>query len=143
MGNINFNDGLKTYSINDDPNRLIKINPADFGILQRLDAAYKRLSEEYKELNNKEELTYEDMFSFSDKLKFELNYIFASDVADVVLAGASPMSTVNGEPLFQVFLNAILPIIEDAVREESAASEKRIQRYTEDLNDDRGTAENS
>lgn len=143
MGNINFNDGLKTYSINDDPDRIIKINPADFGIMQRLDTAHKRLSAEYEKLNGKEELSYEDMYRFSDMLKSELNYIFASDVADIVLAGASPLSTVNGEPLFQVFLNAILPIIEDAVREESAASEKRIQKYTEDLNDDRSIAENA
>lgn len=144
MKSINFDDGLRSFSINGDPTRIIRINPADIGIMQRLDNVQKTLKEEYDKLSErKEELTYEEFFAFSDMIKSQLNYLFASDVADTVLAGASPLATVNGEPLVKGFLDAVAPVIEGYVREEAERSESRIKKYTEDLDDDRLPSDSS
>ena len=36
MENLNFDDGLKRVTINGDPNRVLKYNPGDMGILDRM-----------------------------------------------------------------------------------------------------------
>ena len=136
MGSINFDEGLKTFDINGDPNRTITINPADFGILERLEAAYARIEAAYGKLKGTE-VTEEVLFAFSSALNREVDYIFNSEVSDIVFGGASPISTVGGVPLFQRFFEAVLPLIEEAVQSEAALSEERIAKYTEDLGDDR------
>lgn len=144
MRSINFDDGRRSFCLNDDPNRVIWINPADIGIMQRLDNVYKRMKTEYDNLSGREqEITQEEFFNFSDKLKNELNYLFASDVADIILAGASPLATVNGSPIILGFLEAVTPIIEEYVKDEASLMEKRIRKYTEDIEDDRQTSDDN
>ena len=44
MQSINFNDGFKIFDINGDPDRTIRINTADIGILERLENSIDTLN---------------------------------------------------------------------------------------------------
>ena len=49
LRNLNFDDGYKKFMVNNDPNRVVRFNPADINLLDRLDQAQKRIEEEQKE----------------------------------------------------------------------------------------------
>lgn len=48
--NINFNDGYEEITINNDPDKVIRINTNDFGILGRIQRAQLELQEDAEKL---------------------------------------------------------------------------------------------
>lgn len=126
---LNFDDGYKTYEINGDPNRVIKINPADVGILKRLQAAQDSISalqSKYNSINTPEALAECDK-----DLRAIIDDVFAAPVADIAFGGSNCLSLAGGSSIYENFLNAIIPIVQETVKEESKASEKRISKYTD------------
>ena len=45
---INFDDGFKSYEINGDPQRIVRIDTADYGLIERLRNAKNNINEEMK-----------------------------------------------------------------------------------------------
>ena len=45
---INFDEGYKEYEINGNPDRVIRVDTADYGLIERFAGAEKRLSEKMK-----------------------------------------------------------------------------------------------
>ena len=43
MNNLNFNEGYKEFTINNNPNRVIRFNPTDVGFVERFEVASKAL----------------------------------------------------------------------------------------------------
>ena len=56
MQSIRFDDGYKEFMINDDPNRVIRFNPADYGIIERFNTARKDITAEMEKLEGDVEL---------------------------------------------------------------------------------------
>lgn len=144
MQNLIIDDGFKEFSINNDPNKVIRFNPADFGIIERINNAYKEIEKVQNEvpdieLNN--DGSPVDMLSnaaevvskVSNTIKKQIDYIFDSPVSDVVFGNQSPLSMVKGVPYYERFLNAVVPIIEKEVKAEQEASRKRIEKYTKQV----------
>lgn len=145
LRNLNFDDGYKKFMVNNDPNRVVRFNPADINLLDRLDQAQKRIEEEQKKLqedvellpngepasdeeNHNEILT--GLRSINKLIKDQVDYIFDSEVADIVFGKQSPLSTVKGKPLFERFLEATKPFLEEEIAKEQKASQERINKYT-------------
>lgn len=144
MQNLIIDDGFKEFSINNDPNKVIRFNPADFGIIERINNAYKEIEKVQNEvpdieLNN--DGSPVDMLSAAaeavskvdNTIKKQIDYIFDSPVSDVVFGNQSPLSMVKGVPYYERFLNAVVPIIEKEVKAEQEASRKRIEKYTKQV----------
>lgn len=141
MQNLNFDDGYKEFSINNDESRVIRFNPADFGILERIKIAYDEI-EKATRINDDIELkadgtpleaigqAAEIVKGVSDTIKQQIDYIFNSPVSEMVFGNQSPLGMVKGVPLYERFLNAVTPVIEKEVRSEMVASQKRISKYT-------------
>ena len=138
---INFDEGYKEYQINNDPDRVIRVDTADYGLLTRFAGAEKRLNEKMKAFENisikpdgsadiDDEGAVEAIEKLSQIIKEETNYIFNADVSDIVFGNASPLSTRKGVPLYERFFNAIMPIIKADLEAENKESEKRIKKYT-------------
>jgi uncharacterized protein with ATP-grasp and redox domains len=142
MQNLNFDDGYKEFSINGDETRVIRFNPADFGILERIKEAYEEIE---KATNIKEDIELNADGSVMDKLsaassvvssidntiKAQIDHIFNSNVSEVAFGNQSAMGMVKGVPLYERFLNAIIPVIKQEVEKEMRASQKRIKKYTD------------
>ena len=145
MKSIRFETGYKTFSINDDPDRTISFNPTDADIVQRFTKAIKELQSEKEtmadiQLNPDGTAAINDMSSleeasatlerFNDLIKQKLNYIFNSDVYDVVFAGQSPFSIVGKDHklLFEAFLEAAFEVVNE---EGGAAAQSRMGKYTD------------
>lgn len=144
MRSINFSDNLKSFAINGDESRVIRFNPADPNILVRADEAQRRIQEKQSDLENVKLLpdgtpveseadqVTDILKEFDELIRGEINYIFNADVYDTVFAGQSPLCIVGMEKefLFEAFLKAAMPIIQEGVAEFNTASQTRIERYT-------------
>lgn len=148
MQNLVIDDGLKEFTINGDPNRVIRFNPSDLNLLERFDQAEKTIDEEQKKLQedielkangepaeNQEDIeeSIEVIRKVNKLIKDQIDFIFDSDVSDVVFGNQSPMSTVKGKPLFERVFDAIRPVLEKEITKEMKASEKRINKYTDQI----------
>lgn len=141
MQNFNLDEGYKEFTINNDPSRIIRFNPADYGIIERINEAYKeieRMSKIKEDIELRADGTPIEEFSklaavvteVSDTIKKQINYIFNADVSDMVFGKQSPLSLIKGMPLYERFLEAVLPEIKKEIEAERKASEKRIEKYT-------------
>ncbi len=145
MRSISFSENYKSFSINGDDSRVIRFNPADPNILVRADEAKKRISEKQDQITtvklrpdgspiNNSEAASEALRGFDEMIREEVNYIFNADVYDTIFAGQSPLCIVGDENefLFEAFLNAAMPIIEEGVDEFNSKGMDRIERYTKE-----------
>ena len=145
MQSIRFDDGFKEFMINDDPNRVIRFNPADYGILERFNIAQKEITKEIEalqadfdiksdgtpdvpedELNEAAEMLAKVRKLICDKV----DYIFGSPVSEAAFGTQSPLSSVKGLPRFERFIRAAQAFIEKEVKAEQKASQKRVSKYT-------------
>lgn len=141
MASIKFEEGYRTYDINGDPNRVIKVATTDFAIINRFkdaEANIKAKVKEYEKINinpdgTAEADTDEAIAAIGELTRFieeQINYIFNSDIAGIVFNGQSCLSTYHGVPLYERFINAIIPEIEKDLKSETKASQDRINKYT-------------
>lgn len=150
MNNINFNDGFKEYTINNDPNKVIRFNPSDFNIINRIAetmTAIEKIAEEMSKSDIpikldgtaadeadsiKGELTRAGGIAAETdrRIKEQINYIFGSDVCSVAIGDVSCLASVGGMPLYQRFIEAFIPVIRADVEAEKKASAQRVEKYT-------------
>jgi hypothetical protein len=148
MQNLIIDDGCKEFMINNDPNKVIRFNPADYGILERISNAYTAIKDAS---NIEEDITLKAdgdpmegikeaaqvVSVVSNTIKEQIDYIFDSPVSSVVFGNQSPMSMVKGIPFYERFLNAVVPVIKKEVHQEQQASASRMEKYTGVIKDDR------
>lgn len=128
--NLVFDDGYKEFTINNDPNRVIRFNPSDVAIVERFKKsqdALEVLVQEFAE--NEPEDTVAALEKLDNAIKKEIDAIFNQPVSDVVFGNQSPMSPVKGVPLFERFFDAVLPVIMDGVKEEKKLRQQRVGKY--------------
>jgi len=142
MQNLNFDDGYKEFKINNDESRVIRFNPADFSIIERIKTAYDEIDKATK-INDDIELkadgspveelgkAAEIVKEINDTIKAQIDYIFNSPVSEMVFGKQSPLGMVKGVPLYERFLNVVIPVIEKEVKAQQEASQKRISKYTQ------------
>lgn len=145
MQNIVLDDGYKEFSINNDLNRVIRFNPADYGLLERFNKARNIMQEEVNKILD--DVNLKSNGEASDELEEaaniisnvnkvineQIDYIFDSEVSHIVFGNQSPISTVKGKFLFERFLDAVSPLMEKEIKAEQAASQKRIGKYTKQV----------
>ena len=141
MKDLSFDEEYKEFSINGDENRVIRFNPSDMAIIKRLEEAKNKISESMAikddiELDNEGKPVdslenYSKVISHIDNvIKEQINYIFDSDVANVVFGNQSPLANIKGKPLYERFMESVMPEIKKAVEEEAKESRKRVAKYT-------------
>lgn len=143
MKSLKIDDGYKEFMINDDPNRVIRFNPADVAILTRIRDSVGRIEQSLKDSEDdfainpdgtpadQMEQAGNAVRKVTELVKEQINYIFNADVSEAVFGNQSPLSLVGGVPLYERFLNVVIPEIEKAVKAERKLSEKRVSKYVE------------
>lgn len=130
MESLIIDEGLKSFAINNDENRVIKFNPSDMSILHRVEETLTNVEKEMKKYADKE-FDGKTEKKMSEFICSQIDYIFNSKVSSIVFNGTSPLSTVKGVPYYVRFIEAVKPIIEQEILNERKASEEKIKKYTE------------
>ena len=128
MNNFNFDEGYKEYTINNNPNRVIRFNPTDVGIIERFSVSSKALEEITTKINEDESDTAV-LAMLDAEIKKQIDFIFNQPVSDVVFGAQSPMAPVGGKMLFECFLEAVLPEIKANIEREKKESVERVGKY--------------
>ena len=133
MQNIHFDDGFKTYVLNDDESKIIKVNVTDFGIIDRFEKVRKDL-EELADKTTLTQSTDESEMQQTDRIiREKINYIFGSDVSSAAFGSVYCFSPSNGMPVFVNFINAVMPVIEKEMKIETDKMQLNIDKYTSQL----------
>lgn len=148
MQNLNFDDGLKSFAINGDERRVIRFNPGDPDLIIRYNEAKKMIQNASTEklalvkLDGQGKLQGSENGDDFDEaaqaleetngvIRSALKLMFNADVYDTVFAGMSPFAgTTDGRFVFEAFMEAVKPVLENGIAEYRAASEKRMEKYT-------------
>ncbi|MEG0771641.1 MAG: hypothetical protein RR436_07080 [Clostridia bacterium] len=138
MESLKFDEGYKEYSINNDENRIIRYNTTDMGVVDRINKAQieiEKIVEEMKEKNISAESTAEEIASAMEiantGVRKQIDYIFNSKISDIAFEEQNCMSPVKGIPLYERFLESIIPTIQVDIDKENALTQKRIKKYTD------------
>lgn len=123
MENLSFDEGLKSYKINGDSNRVLRFNPGDINILTRYKEVVtnlEKISDNLPEANinaygtpaDNADIVSAQLEAFDNELKKQLNYLFNADVYDILFAGQSPLCRVGkGRLLVEEIIDKIGKLI--------------------------------
>ena len=130
---INFESGYKTYAINGDESRVIRVNLSDQNIGHRIDEVMNALPQ-WKESHGGDEKS-QSYFDFDVFLKSKIDYAFGEGTSNAVFGDMNCLAVANekGECVLETFINALVPII----RSDMAQAAKNQQRHIKDMVDSR------
>lgn len=132
MTNIKFDDGYKTYILNDDENKVIRVNITDFNIKARYDEASKKMTALISEMQGNNNASAEDIKKYDEKIRENINYIFGTDVCTPAFGTANCLSILtDGRFLFQSFIEAFMSQLEKDMGERITAAKYKIESKTD------------
>lgn len=143
MKSLSFNDGRQKFMVNDDPTKVIRFNPADPEIINRLLAVQKEFRDYTPpadiELNPdgspKGDLekggTY--VAEFTAAMRKAFNGIFNADVYDTIFDGQSPLCIIDENYLYEGVLDGLFTLMKPAVEAYNKKNRAKMGKYLEDL----------
>lgn len=143
MKSLSFDDGRKSFMVNDDPSRVIRFNPADPEIINRI-LGVRKMFQDYKapddiELNQdgtpKDDMEKGGAYvaEFTNRMREAFNGIFNADVYDIIFDGQSPLCIPKDKYLFEGVLDGLVDIVKPAVEEYARKNQERMNKYLGDL----------
>lgn len=132
MQSINFADGYKTYVINNDESRVIRINTADPNLQEKFKKALNALNDYANKIsmlkNLTDEMLPETLAELDRLIKEQLDYALGVGTSAVVFGDVSCLTVANdnGETVFETFMEALMPFIKRDVNAAVAAQKKRM-----------------
>lgn len=129
MQSLNFDDGLKRLAINGDENRVIVVNPTDFGIVKRYKEKFPEIEKLSVETENSEEIA--DILD--KKVREFADYIIGSQVSEIVFGKTNCLSIAGGQTVFENFLTAYMEYMKPEIKAEYERSKKRVEKYTKQI----------
>nr|DAU51276.1 MAG TPA: hypothetical protein [Caudoviricetes sp.] len=137
--NINFDDGIEEITINNDKNRVLRVNVRDIGILDRVQHVADNFQNQIKTLG--EELTItsdgeatvpeiaETVRKINDEMRTEFDSIFYDGASEIVFGKQNPLSMSNGNTIFNNFMTAFAEYIKPFIEKETKKMQKNIEKY--------------
>lgn len=140
----------KSFRIDGDNNRIIYLDTSDMNILVRLEETYpeiQRLAVEAADkivkskISEDEEGDGETKSALNDiteilkeidsKMRAKLNYIFASDVADICEPTGNMYDPVGGEFRFERIIEVLTTLYANNITAEFSKMQERVKKHTE------------
>ena len=144
MQSLSYDEGLKSYMINGDSNRILRFNPGDVNILTRYKEVVKNLNNLADNLPEAKinpdgtaaenvDIVTEQLEAFDNALREQLNYLFNADVYDVLFYGQSPLCIVGKDKrlLCEEIIEKIGSLIGAECGESFDNVNLKVKQYTE------------
>lgn len=135
MASIKIATGIKKYDIEDengDVRGQISINPSDTNIYPRALLLIERVQGYAKQLDSVEtdDEAIKAIEDIDKKIKEEINILFDdAHCSEVLFGNQNCFNTLNGVTFVERVLSSIIPIIQKDTEAERKKSEKRIDKY--------------
>ena len=152
---VKFDNGTQVKGVIDDGTKAIPIEnkfgkkictiyvrPGDLSIIDRYNEVIKTLPgifEPLKEMDIKNDGTakldddWEKLKQVEEALYQQLNFLFDMNETDEIFAKRNPFSSVNGRYFCEIIIKLLGDIISEGITEEVAKTQRRTQKYLDDL----------
>lgn len=137
--NINFDDGIEEITINNDKNRVLKVNVRDIGILDRVQHVADNFQNQIKTLGEELIITSdgeaavpeiaEVVRRINQEMRTEFDSIFYDGASEIVFGKQNPLSMSNGNTIFNNFMTAFAEYIRPFIEKETKQMQKNIEKY--------------
>lgn len=142
--NINYDDGIRDFTINGDSNRILKVNVNDIGIIDRV---HKAIEDTKKDLNSMKmskvainssgdsadkhlEREAKLIRDVNNKLRKRFDQIFYKGASDIVFGVQNPIAlNSSGMTIYEAFLQAFVEVMKPSFEEAAKASQKKVDKY--------------
>lgn len=136
MQSINFDDGYKSYMINNDENKIIRINVTDLNTSKRFEDAVSAIDKLMDEVKGEGDISEERFIEADRVIREQLDHVFGDGMCEIVFGKTNVLSaTESGKLLIEGFLDALLPVVkadmEAAAAKSRANIEKKMAAYIE------------
>jgi len=131
MQSLNFNEGYKEFCINGDEKRVIRFNPTDFGIKERIEEAERRIKSRAEKMQSDNTNNIDS--KLKEIIKEALNHIFNADVYDTIFGLQNPISPSDGKMLVEHVIEGIKDIITPYLEEERKKMDEKINKYVSEV----------
>lgn len=142
MSGIVFNEGIKEFEINNDPNRILRFNPSDVGLVDRYYTCIEKMKEELKIVDDIRidengdpiddlEESAKVIHRVNEVLRTNFDEVFYEGAAEVVFGKQNPLAFAGGQTIYENFMEALKDILGPEIEKEKQKSEKNINKYKE------------
>lgn len=128
MQSINFDDGYKSYMINNDPGKVIRINVTDLNTSKRFEDAVNAIDKLMNEVKDTD-ITEERFIEADTVIRGQLDHVFGEGMCETVFGKTNVLSaTESGSLLIEGFLEALLPVVKADMEAAAAKSRTNIEK---------------
>ena len=136
MPTIKINTGDVSYQLKNEHGEqigVITFNPADYDIIRRAETVEKW----FDGLKIEDEITMEEFFSITDKIKAQFDYLCNRNVSEQIFGVCNPLTSLaDGNFYFAQILEIILNLVRTETEKRMKASEKRVERAVSEIVDE-------
>lgn len=143
MKSLSFKDGRESFTVNNDPDRVIRFNPADPEIINRI----LKLQNDFADYNPGEEIMLNPdgsrksdleaggafVAEFTDAMRAAINEVFNADVYDTIFDGQSPLCIVGQKYLFEEVLEGLVALMKPAIEKYNRKNQDKMAKYLGDI----------
>ena len=135
---LNFDDGVREYTINGDTNRKLKINVNDIGLIDRIEKSIRMMQKEVQGVKDAElnpdgtadlAAYAEPVRKLNGIMRHEFDAVFYPGASNIVFGKQNPLSTVDGITIYERFMKAFINVVKPEMEKENAKSEEHIRKY--------------
>lgn len=138
--NISFESDAIPFTINNNKEKIIYLNPTDTNIVTRYRDADKAIKAKVDALdieiapdgtaNTDNETAIQALKDLDCFIKKQIDYIFDADVSAVVFGQQSCLSLRGGRPMYERFLEAAIDVLTKHMEHQAELGQDRIRKYT-------------
>ena len=138
---IQFDEGYIEFSINNDPERILKINPSDLSLLERMQEAIKTLMREVESVKsikitaNGNAVDYlsdaaETVRKSNQMLRATVDHVFYDGAADIIFKNQNPLAlTADGTTIFESFFSGFSKAVKPILAGQAKKTKMRLEKY--------------
>ncbi len=130
MPKIVIDTGSVVFDIEDAKGRILgqlEFIPTDSDIIRR----YKEVVEKFNSMKIGENPTEDDILSFSDTVKEQVNYLLNYDVSASIFSICGPLTVVtSGDFFFENVMDAVATAIESVMKQRVEKKMEKVRRAT-------------
>lgn len=132
MNDLQFNNGVRSFTINGDENCVVCINTSDWSLLERLKDMKERIRDRVRKLEEVSDDDALEAITRTDReVREELDAVFGKGVSAAAFGSLNCLTFAGGQPIVLNFLEeALMPEIQRSLADEQERANEKISRYT-------------
>ena len=128
MQELNFGDGLATYTVNGKCE--VSFNPTDSNFVERLYLAFEDLDKKQEGYKTQiEKLIFEFTRERDKEMREIIDSVFGAHIADDLFGGMNVYALAEGVPVWCNFMLAVMDEIDNTFSREQKFTNPRIKKY--------------